>query len=95
MPPSAASTHMCGFWKEGGVGLSGSLEVGFTGGLAKFSFRALRLPGRTKRGADPESHNMHGTLSVLPAGTNTVIHVLVLPQQLLSLALEISLYMCD
>lgn len=40
---------MWGFWKEGGVGLSGSLEAGFTGGLAKFSFRALRLPGRAKR----------------------------------------------
>lgn len=39
------STHMCGFWKDGGVGMSGSFDVGFTGGLAKFSLRALRLPG--------------------------------------------------
>lgn len=44
---------MWGFWK-GGVGLSGSREVGFTVGLAKFSFRALRLPGGTKRETDPD-----------------------------------------
>lgn len=37
-------THMCGFWKDGGVGLMESLDVGLTGGLAKISFRALRLP---------------------------------------------------
>lgn len=29
--------------------MSGSLDVGFTGGLAKFSLRALRLPGSKKR----------------------------------------------
>lgn len=40
---------MCGFWKEGAVegeGLRGNLVAGFTEGLAKFSFRALRLPDR-------------------------------------------------
>lgn len=61
---------MWGFWKEGAIGLSGSLEVGFTGGLAKFSFRALRLPVGTKRETHPDSHNMHTTLWVQPAGAN-------------------------
>lgn len=37
-------THMCGFWKGGPAVLSVNLVVGLIGGLAKFSFRALRLP---------------------------------------------------
>lgn len=36
---------MCGFWKGGPAVLSVNLVVGLMGGLAKFSFRALRLPG--------------------------------------------------
>lgn len=35
---------MWGFWKGGPAVLSVNLAVGLMGGLAKFSFRALRLP---------------------------------------------------
>lgn len=69
--------------------MSGSLEAGFTGGLAKFSFRALRLPGRKKRETDPDSHSMHATPWVQPAGANrghTLYEkMLVLPHQPLHL----------
>lgn len=37
--------------------MSGSLDVGFTGGLAKFSLRALRLPGSKKRDKTFQIHN--------------------------------------
>lgn len=46
-PPKGDSrrlTHMWGFWKGGPAVLSVNLAVGLMGGLAKFSFRALRLP---------------------------------------------------
>lgn len=36
---------MCGLWKEGLADAMGSLAFGLIGGLAKFSFSALRLPG--------------------------------------------------
>lgn len=35
---------MWGFWKGGPAVLSVNLVMGLMGGLAKFSFRALRLP---------------------------------------------------
>lgn len=35
---------MCGFWNGGPAVFSVNLVVGLIGGLAKFSFRALRLP---------------------------------------------------
>lgn len=38
------ATHMCGFWKGGPAVFSVNLVMGLIGGLAKFSFRALRLP---------------------------------------------------
>lgn len=59
------TTHMCGFWKEGGVGMGGNLDVGFTGGLAKFSLRAFRFPGgknRDKHSRIPD--NMHTRLDL-------------------------------
>lgn len=42
-------THMCGFWKGGPAVFSVNLVVGLIGGLAKFSFRALRLPEQEKK----------------------------------------------
>lgn len=63
------STHMCGFWKEGGVGMSGSLEVGFTGGLAKFNLSALRLPGSQK-----ESSTLLDTQTAAAANHLTVFN---------------------
>lgn len=41
-------THMCGFWKGGPVEFRANLVAGLIGGLAKFSFRALRLPSGEK-----------------------------------------------
>lgn len=40
---------MCGFWKGGPAVFSVNLVVGLIGGLAKFSFRALRLPEQEKK----------------------------------------------
>lgn len=37
---------MCGFWKGCPAVLSVNLALGLIGGLAKFSFSALRLPDR-------------------------------------------------
>lgn len=42
-------THMCGFWKGSPAVFRVILEVGLMGGLAKFNFRALRLPARGGR----------------------------------------------
>lgn len=42
-------THMCGFWKGSPAVFRVILEVVLTGGLAKFNFRALRLPDRGGR----------------------------------------------
>lgn len=43
-PEDGGLTHMWGFWKGGPAVLSVNLVMGLIGGLAKFSFRALRLP---------------------------------------------------
>lgn len=43
-------THMCGFWKGGPAVFSVNLAMGLIGGLAKFSFRALRLPAERRVG---------------------------------------------
>lgn len=43
-PGDGEVTHMWGFWKGGPAVFSVNLVMGLTGGLAKFSFRALRLP---------------------------------------------------
>lgn len=40
----AGVTHMWGFWKGGPAVFSVNLVMGLIGGLAKLSFRALRLP---------------------------------------------------
>lgn len=40
---------MCGFWKGSPAVFRVILEVVLTGGLAKFNFRALRLPDRGGR----------------------------------------------
>lgn len=51
-PACDSVTHMCGFWKGGPAVFSVNLVMGLIGGLAKFSFRALRLPvGRRAEGA--------------------------------------------
>lgn len=51
-PACDGVTHMCGFWKGGPAVFSVNLVMGLIGGLAKFSFRALRLPvGRRAGGA--------------------------------------------
>lgn len=41
---------MCGFWKGGPAVFSVNLVMGLIGGLAKFSFRALRLPAERRDG---------------------------------------------
>lgn len=78
--------------------MSGSLEAGFTGGLAKFSFRALRLPDGTERERDPDSNNMHSTLWLQPAaaerGHTQCDRMLVYLSNFCLCTLEISLYMC-
>lgn len=52
-PGGEKVTHMCGFWKGGPAVFSVNLVIGLIGGLAKFSFRALRLP---ERGEEQESN---------------------------------------
>lgn len=66
---------MCGFWKEGAVegeGLRGNLVAGFTGGLAKFSFRALRLPGR-ETGGNRHVRTQHMLVRVRKKGEQVMI----------------------
>lgn len=52
--PGGKLTHMWGFWKGGPAVFSVNLVMGLMGGLAKFSFRALRLPEREKRESNTE-----------------------------------------
>ena len=50
---------MCGFWKAAPAVCSVKRDVDLIGGLAKFSFRALRLPG-TREKNDAGVNNLHG-----------------------------------
>lgn len=66
--------------------MGGSLDVGFTGGLAKFSLRALRLPGGKKRDKHFRiPNNMHTRLDSSNCRKSSVISV--------SNALEINLHL--
>ncbi len=56
-------THMCGFWKGSPAVFRVILEVGLVGGLAKFNFRALRLPDKGGRYLQVKQHSQEKAIS--------------------------------
>lgn len=69
--------------------MGGSLDVGFTGELAKFSLRALRLPGGKKRNKHFRiPNNMHTRLDSSNCRKSCFSNFCVY-------ALEINLHLCQ